>query len=92
MSVYVRPHDLDVSLDRPTGTGRGWPGRIRRLTPLGGLVRLDLDLDNGTALHVQLTRDRCVGLNLAVGQSVYVIPKDIKVFVKDEIHVHDYVI
>lgn len=90
VSVYVRPHDLDVSLDRPPGSG--WPARIRRLTPLGGIVRLDLELENGTALHVQLTRDRCVALNLAAGQAVYVIPKDLKVFVKDEAYIQDYVI
>ena len=61
-TVYVRPHDLDVTRQR---NGRpAWAARIRRLVPLGGLVRLDLTLLDGTVLNVQLTRDRCLELNL----------------------------
>jgi sulfate transport system ATP-binding protein len=76
--VYVRPHDLDIARER---NGKpAWPSRIRRLTRLGGLVRLDLTLADGTALQVQLTRERCLELNLADGDSVFVTPKDMKVF------------
>jgi len=76
--VYVRPHDLEVtrqSDDRPA-----WFARIRRLTPLGGLVRLELNLRDGTNLLVSLTRERCLELNLAGGDDIYVVPKDMKVF------------
>ena len=76
--VYVRPHDLDVTRER---NGRpAWSARIRRLTPLGGLVRLDLTLHDGTNLLVQLTRERCLELDLADGDDVFVVPKDLKVF------------
>ena len=62
-SVYVRPHDLDVTRER---NGRpAWPARIAPLTPLGGTVRLELTLHDGTSLHVQLTRERCLELYLA---------------------------
>ena len=38
-AVYVRPHDFDVARSRD---GRpSWSARIRRLTRLGALVRLD---------------------------------------------------
>jgi sulfate transport system ATP-binding protein len=78
MSIYVRPHDLEVARQR---NGRpAWPAQIRRLTPLGGLVRLELVLLDGTALNVQLTRERSLELELAQGEDLYVSPKDIKVF------------
>ncbi len=76
--VYVRPHDLDIA--RELNGKPAWPSRIRRLTRLGGLVRLDLRLADGTALQVQLTRERCLELNLAEGEDVFVTPKDLKVF------------
>jgi sulfate transport system ATP-binding protein len=77
-TVYVRPHDFDVARER---NGRpAWTARVSRLTPLGGLVRLDLVLLDGTSLHVQLTRDRCRALGLVGGEIVYVSPRDLKVF------------
>ena len=78
VSVYVRPHDLDVT--RHHGGDPSWPARIARLIPLGGLARLEVDLPDGTGLHVQLTRERAGELALAPGDDVFVTPKDLKVF------------
>ena len=89
-TVYVRPHDLDVTRQR---NGRpAWAARIRRLIPLGGLVRLDLTLLDGTVLNVQLTRDRCLELNLSSGEEVFVTPKDLKFFDESKTFIEDYVI
>jgi sulfate/thiosulfate transport system ATP-binding protein len=89
-SVYVRPHDLDVTRER---NGRpAWPARINRLIPMGGLVRLDLVLLDGTSLHVQLTRERCLDLALAHGEDVFVTPKDLKMFGESKAFVDNYVI
>jgi sulfate transport system ATP-binding protein len=89
-AVYVRPHDFDVTRER---NGRpAWSARVRRLTPLGGLVRLDLTLLDGTNLHVQLTRERCLELGLAGGDDVFVAPKDVKVFQEAKAFVENYVI
>jgi sulfate transport system ATP-binding protein len=89
-SVYVRPHDFDVARVR---NGRpAWTARIRRLTRLGGLVRLDLVLLDGTSLHVQVTRERCLELALADGEDVFVTPKDLKVFHESKAFVENYVI
>jgi sulfate/thiosulfate transport system ATP-binding protein len=86
--VYVRPHDLEV-LRRRDGRA-GWPANLRRITPLGGLVRLELRLHDGTHLLVQLTRERGLELNLADGDDVFVVPTKWKVF--DDPLVQDYVI
>src|SRR5262249_10656870 len=87
---YVRPPDFAVARTR---NGRpAWTARIRRLTHLGGLVRLDLVLLDGTSLHVQMTRERCRELGLADGEDVYVTPKDLKVFHESKAFVENYVI
>jgi sulfate transport system ATP-binding protein len=89
-SVYVRPHDFEVTRAR---NGRpAWSARIRRLTRLGGLVRLDLVLLDGTSIHVQLTRERCRELALVDGEDVFVTPRDLKVFHESKTFVENYVI
>jgi sulfate transport system ATP-binding protein len=89
-AVYVRPHDFEIARVR---NGRpAWTARIRRLTRLGGLVRLDLVLLDGTSLHVQITRERCRELGLADGEDVFVSPKDLKVFHESRAFVENYVI
>ena len=78
ISVYVRPHDLDLTYERNGGSA--WPGRVVRMIPLGGLVRLDVELDDGTGVRVELSRARFAELELQIGDSLYVTPRDIKVF------------
>jgi sulfate transport system ATP-binding protein len=78
ISVYVRPHDFQVTRHR---NGHPcWPAQIARLIRLGGLAHLEVTLADGTHLRVQLTRDRCEELDLATGDEVFVCPKDLKVF------------
>ena len=78
ISVYVRPHDLDLSHER---NGRpGWPGRVLRVTPLGAYVRLDVALADGTDVRVELSRERYAALNARIGETLYVTPRDLKVF------------
>lgn len=77
-SIYVRPHDLEISVMRDHRPG--WPATIRRLTPLGWLARLELTLPDDTAVHVQITHAICQEMGLATGQEVYVRPRDIKIF------------
>ena len=76
--VYVRPHDLEVT--RQSDGRPAWLAKVRRSTPLGGLVRLELNLMDGTSLLVQLTRERGQQLRLVDGEDIYVVPKDLKVF------------
>ena len=77
-TIYIRPHDLDV--ERHHDSRPSWPARVDRLVPLGGLVRLDLALADGTGLRVQMTRERWRELSLARGDDVFVAPRDLKVF------------
>jgi sulfate transport system ATP-binding protein len=90
VSVYVRPHDLEV--DRHRNGHPSWPGTVRRLVPLGGHVRLEVALANGTEVLVQLGRDRQAELALAAGDEVYVTPRELKVFHAAEPIAPEYVI
>ena len=79
ISVYVRPHDLDLTHER---NGRpSWAGRVVRVTPLGALVRLDVTLTDGTGVRVELSRERYAALeHPRAGAPIYVAPSDYKVF------------
>jgi sulfate transport system ATP-binding protein len=69
--VFVRPHDLEVSLE-PNGSTK--EAMIVRLVHLGFDVRLELVRDDGEHLAAQLTRDQAEAMELAPGQIVYVRP------------------
>ena len=82
VSVYVRPHDLDLAHER---NGKpSWPGRVSRITPLGASVRLDIELAEGNAVRVELTRQRFAAIEPRVGDSIFVAPRDLKVFLDQE--------
>jgi len=69
--AFVRPHDLEVSLE-PNGSTK--EAMIVRLVNLGFDVRLELVRDDGEQLAAQLTRDQAEALELEPGQIVYVRP------------------
>jgi sulfate transport system ATP-binding protein len=72
--LYVRPHDLDLSRERDGQPA--WPGRVRRLVPLGGQVRVEVSLADGTDLHVQLARGHDLSDSLTPDDPVFVRPLD----------------
>ena len=69
--TFVRPHDLEVTLE-PNGSTR--EVMIDRIVHFGFNVRLDLVGGDGERLSVQTTRDHAELLEFASGQIVYVRP------------------
>jgi sulfate transport system ATP-binding protein len=69
--TFVRPHDLEVTLE-PNGSTR--EVMIERIVHLGFNVRLDLLDGDGERLSVQTTRDNAELREFAPGQIVYVTP------------------
>jgi sulfate/thiosulfate transport system ATP-binding protein len=69
--AFVRPHDLEVTLE-PNGSTK--EAMIVRLVQLGFEVRLELVRDDGEQLAAQLTRDQFEAMELDPGQIVYVRP------------------
>ena len=78
VSIYVRPHDLDLAFQQ--NGSPAWAGRVSRVIPLGSLVRIDVELNDGTNARVELTRDRFAAILPQVGQTLFVESKEIKVF------------
>jgi sulfate transport system ATP-binding protein len=85
---YVRPHDVSISR-QPAATG-SYSAEVLRVTHLGFEVRVELALSNAqaasgsTALDngrdstwVQLDRATARTLDLKVGESVFLIPRDV---------------
>jgi sulfate transport system ATP-binding protein len=70
-NTFVRPHDLEVTL-QPNGTTR--EAMVERIVHLGFEVRVELVRDDGDRFSVQLTRDQAEMLELATGQIVYIKP------------------
>ena len=69
--TFVRPHDLEVTL-QPNGSTQQVV--IDRIVHLGFNVRHDLVGSDGERLSVQTTRDQAELLELGSGQTVYVRP------------------
>src|SRR5215204_2580603 len=65
----VRPHDLDILLDPADGAREGL---VRRVSYLSFEVRVELELDDGRVLWVQLTRARAAELEVSERQIVWV--------------------
>ena len=76
--AYVRPHDLDVQAERD---GKPyWPAVVERITPLGGVVRLDLRIAPDHPLHIEVPRNRSLGVGFSSGDEVYVSPRHLNVY------------
>jgi sulfate transport system ATP-binding protein len=69
--AWVRPHDLELSLEPGAATREAM---IERIVHLGFEVRVELVRDDGERLSVQTTRDEAEQLELERGQIVYVEP------------------
>ncbi len=69
--AFVRPHDLELTLE---SNGSTREAMIERIVHLGFEVRIDLVREDGEPLSVQLTRDEAEQLELDRGQIVFVRP------------------
>jgi sulfate/thiosulfate transport system ATP-binding protein len=74
---FVRPHDMEVVLDRDD---RSQEGLVQRIVTLGFEVRVELVLSDGTEVWAQLTRAELQRLELREGQIAYLRPVQAKSF------------
>jgi sulfate transport system ATP-binding protein len=73
----VRPHDIEIRHE-PNGTTT--PAVVERIVHLGFEVRVELVLDDGQQLAVQLTREELSDLGIDRGALVHVRPERHAVF------------
>jgi sulfate transport system ATP-binding protein len=81
-TVYVRPHELEI--DRAALDSSSIRADVLRINPAGAAVKVELfSHEFGLPLNVVLAPERYAQLQLQAGESVYVFPKRVRVFVQD---------
>jgi len=79
--LFVRPHDLDI---QTVHNGQpAIPAKVQRILATGPLVKVELTGDAGESINVEMPHDRFRLTPIAVGDRVFVSPRDAKVFVED---------
>ena len=78
--AWIRPHDLELTVNGTGASNGGREAMIERLVHLGFEVRVELVRDDGERLSAQVTREECESLELERGQIVYVRPTKQTVF------------
>ncbi|MBS0209462.1 MAG: sulfate/molybdate ABC transporter ATP-binding protein [Planctomycetes bacterium] len=80
--VYVRPHELDI--ERYAVSEQAIRITVERVNPTGSVAKIyGTSLDFGSAIHVELTPDRYAELNLQEGETVFVAPRRVRVFLPE---------
>jgi sulfate transport system ATP-binding protein len=79
---YVRSHDIEI--DRTQQDSTSLQAEIKHIQKLGPAVRVTLSIEgNIEFVEAELTRDVFQNLGLQQGESVYVRPRQVRVFVED---------
>lgn len=79
--VFVRPHDLDVAFE-PGGNGH-LRATVRHINAAGPHVKVEMQTDNGEQVLAELTHERYRVLELCTGATVFVLPRQVRVFAED---------
>jgi sulfate transport system ATP-binding protein len=80
--AYVRSHDIEI--DRSPLDSTSLQAEIRHIQKLGPAVRVTLAMaENNELIEAELTRDIFQNLGLQQGESVFVRPRQVRVFVED---------
>jgi len=70
--LQLRPHDIEVSVT--PGLAAAVPGRVTRMLRVGFEVRLVVTTEDGSDVHVVLTRTHARSLELSEGAQVWLTP------------------
>ncbi|MBX3315719.1 MAG: sulfate ABC transporter ATP-binding protein [Phycisphaeraceae bacterium] len=77
--VYVRPHMMDIdAIPRGDISVRA---RVKHVNAAGPLVKVELTAPENDDIHVELPQERYRSLRLKQGDDVFVIPRDMRLFV-----------
>lgn len=82
--VYVRPHLIDISRE-PLANGHSLRARVLHFMPSGARFKVDMVGESGESLSADLSEERYHELQLTRGLDVYVTPKEVNVFIGENI-------
>lgn len=78
--AYVRPHEVEI--ERVSPGGKGIPAQLSRALIVGPTARLDLERDdNAQIIEADLPAHRYRALDLKLGESLWVRPREMRVFI-----------
>jgi sulfate transport system ATP-binding protein len=84
MRGYARPYEMEVS--RTPTDPAGVRVAVRHVYGVGPVVKLELQrLDTGDLLEAEIARKHYLGLDLTLGDIVFVSPRNLRVFGEDYI-------
>jgi sulfate transport system ATP-binding protein len=79
---YVRPHELDIET-AANGTP-SFKARVVHVNDAGAVARVQLEeAESGAVIHVEISPDRSAELDLHAGDTVYLSPRRVRVFVPE---------
>ncbi|HMD49391.1 MAG TPA: TOBE-like domain-containing protein [Bryobacteraceae bacterium] len=76
--MFVRPHEMEIERYRSNETSVA--ARIQRIQSAGPIVRVELISDENNDLTVEMTHERYRELSIRVGETVFVLVRDARVF------------
>jgi sulfate/thiosulfate transport system ATP-binding protein len=80
--AYARPHE--IAIERVRASDEAIEAVVRDVHAAGPLVRLELlPRDGGKPIEAELTRERYLELGLKAGESAFLTPRKLRVFVDD---------
>jgi sulfate transport system ATP-binding protein len=83
--AYVRPHDIEIHKEI-NGSAPSFEAVVSYIHAIGPLVRLELQRDDQSEIiESELTREKFLQLDVAVGNKVYVYPRNVRVFLSDAV-------
>jgi len=81
-TFYVRPHELEIE-HMPNGAA-SLKARVERINPAGSVAKVFLMAsDFGLGLNVEISPERYLELALKTGDTVYVSPRKVRVFMPE---------
>jgi sulfate transport system ATP-binding protein len=82
VDLYIRPHELELRRSAPASGAM--QAKVVHLNPAGSVTRVHLfALDFGIPIQADLTHERSDELALRPGDTVYVSPRQVRVYVAD---------
>ncbi|MCL2348408.1 MAG: sulfate ABC transporter ATP-binding protein [Planctomycetaceae bacterium] len=78
-SIFVRPHELEIT-ESPIEGQLSLHAFVRNVHSAGARVRIELHTETKETLHAELTHEKKESLHLEVGSSVFVTPRNLRIF------------
>jgi sulfate transport system ATP-binding protein len=81
--VYARPHLLEIHRE-PNGAAH-FRATIKHINSAGPLVKIEAVAEWGSPVHVEMSQEKFRDLQLAKSETVFIVPRESKVFQKKAI-------